>query len=287
MKPLPPRILTIAGSDSGGGAGIQADLKTITALGGFGMSAITALTAQNTVRVTAIHEVPPEFVAQQIDAVAEDIGIDAAKTGMLNSAAVVEVVADRLRRHDVARLVVDPVTVAKSGDRLLQPDAESALREKLVPLALVITPNLAEAAALTGNPVETLEDMRDAALRIADMGAPWVLVKGGHLSGQTIDLLFDGIGFIELPRRRIATKNTHGTGCTYASAIATFLGRGYGVADAVARARDALQAALEHSLALGQGHGPLDHHAMFEAASAPGGVYGEREGEFEPPTIPG
>lgn len=270
MKHLPPRILTIAGSDSGGGAGIQADLKTITALGGFGMSAITALTAQNTSRVTAIHEVPPQFVAKQIDAVAEDIGVDAAKTGMLGSAPIVEVVADRLRHHGIDRLVVDPVMVAKGGDRLLEPDAEGVLRERLLPLALIVTPNLAEAAVLADRQVASREDMREAARCIAGLGTRWVLVKGGHLSGEPVDLLFDGTDFIELARPRVSTENTHGSGCTYSAAIATYVGAGLSVPDAVARARDAVQVALEHSLALGNGHGPLDHHAMFETTDEQG-----------------
>jgi hydroxymethylpyrimidine/phosphomethylpyrimidine kinase len=263
MQNIPPPILTIAGSDSGGGAGIQADLKTITALGGFGTCAITALTAQNTTGVRAVHEVPAEFVTAQIDAVAEDIGVAAAKTGMLSSAPIVEAVADSLRRHEIGNLVVDPVMVAKSGDRLLAPDAEQVLREELLPLALVVTPNLAEAAALAGAPVENPDQMREAARRIADLGPRRVLVKGGHLSGEPVDLLYDGARFAEIARPRVDTVNTHGTGCTFSAAIATFLGRGEGVGQAVQKARDALQLALEHSLPLGRGHGPLDHRAMF------------------------
>jgi len=266
MKAMPPRILAIAGSDSGGGAGIQADLKTITALGGFGMTAITAVTAQNTLGVTGIHELPPRFVAEQIDAVVEDIGVDAAKTGMLGSAPIVYIVAERILRHGIKRLVVDPVMVAKSGARLLAPEAEAELRDRLLPLALVVTPNLAEAAALAGCEVATLEGMREAGRRIADTGAQWVLIKGGHLSGDPVDLLFDGAEFIKLARPRVLTQNTHGTGCTYASAIATFLGHGCSVPDAVTRARDAVQVALEHSLSIGRGHGPLDHSAMFGLA---------------------
>ena len=261
----PPRILTIAGSDSGGGAGIQADLKTITALGGFGMSALTALTAQNTIGVTGIQEIPPEFVARQIDAVAEDIGIDAAKTGMLSSAAVIEVVSERLQRHHVERLVVDPVLAAKSGARLLRPEAEQTLRHKLLPLALVVTPNLHEASVLAGRTVATLRDMREAALRIAAMGPRWVLVKGGHLNGDPVDVLFDGRQYIELARPRIATQNTHGTGCTYAAALATYIGWGLSVPEAAEAARDAVQMALERSLALGHGRGPVNHHALFWA----------------------
>ncbi len=264
MRHLPPRILTIAGSDSGGGAGIQADLKTITALGGYGMCAVTALTAQNTVGVRGVQEVPPEFVALQIDAVAEDIGVDAAKTGMLSSAPVVEAVADRIRHHRIERLVVDPVMVAGSGARLLEAEGERALRESLLPLALLVTPNLSEAAALSGTEVRKPDQMREAARRIAGLGPRWVVVKGGHLEGAPVDLLFDGSDFTELARPRVETPNTHGTGCTFASATATFLGHGESVPDAVRLAGEALQAAIEDSLPFGKGRGPLDHRAMFK-----------------------
>jgi hydroxymethylpyrimidine/phosphomethylpyrimidine kinase len=266
MSRTPPRVLTIAGSDSGGGAGIQADLKTITALGAFGTSAVTALTAQNTLGVRAVLEVPPGFVAAQIDAVMEDIGTDAAKTGMLGGRAVVEAVADRVRHHDIRPLVVDPVMAAKSGDALLAADALDALRRLLLPLASVVTPNLPEAAALAGVPVKDEEGMREAARRIHADGPRYVLVKGGHLAGEPTDLLFDGRAFRRVTRPRVATRNTHGTGCTYAAAIATGLARGMDVPAAVEWARDALQAALEGSLALGGGIGPLGHGAMFRLA---------------------
>jgi len=261
-----PRVLTIAGSDSGGGAGIQADLKTITALGAFGMSAVTALTAQNTVAVRGVHEVPPEFVAAQIDAVMEDIGADAAKTGMLGSRAIVEIVADRVRHHAIRPLVVDPVMVAKSGDALLAPDARETLRTLLLPLAEVVTPNLPEAAVLAGIAVTDEAGMCEAARRIHACGPRHVLVKGGHLKGAAADLLFDGREFLWIVRPRVATSNTHGTGCTYAAAIATGLARGMEVPAAVEWARDALQAALEGSLELGRGCGPLGHGAMFGPA---------------------
>ena len=208
-------------------------------------------------------EVPPEFVACQIDAVMEDIGADAAKTGMLGGRAVVEVVADRVRRHRISPLVVDPVMVAKSGDALLAPDAREALRRLLLPLAAVVTPNLAEAAELAGIPVVDENDMREAARRIHAAGPRWVLVKGGHLAGEPTDLLFDGQQFLSVTRPRVATRNTHGTGCTYSAAIATGLARGMDVPAAVEWARDALQAALEASLDLGRGCGPLGHGAMF------------------------
>jgi hydroxymethylpyrimidine/phosphomethylpyrimidine kinase len=258
-----PRVLTIAGSDSGGGAGIQADLKTITALGGFGMCAVTALTAQNTRGVLAIHRVPARFVAQQIDAVADDLGIDAAKTGMLASRAIVEVVADRVGHHGIAPLVVDPVMVAKSGAPLLAPDARAVLRGLLLPLTTVVTPNLAEAAEMCGRRVGTISQMREAARRIRDLGPLWVLVKGGHLKGEPVDVLFDGTDFLEVMRPRIRTSSTHGAGCTYSAAIATGLARGMAVPEAVQWARDALHKAMQSARRLGHGRGPLNHGAMF------------------------
>ncbi len=264
-----PRILAIAGSDSGGGAGIQADLKTVTALGGFGMSAVTALTAQNTLGVRGIFPVTAQFVADQIGAVAEDIGVDAAKTGMLANAEVIGAVAECVARYELRPLVVDPVMVAKSGDALLEPDAVDMLREELLPLATVVTPNLSEAGRLTGLDVEGLADMREAARRLSAMGPKWVLVKGGHLAGEPTDLLFDGRGFREVTRPRVPTTDTHGTGCTYASAIATGLGFGMDVPEAVGWARDALQRALEAALPLGRGCGPVNHAAMF-GLSRPG-----------------
>lgn len=261
-----PTVLTIAGSDSGGGAGIQADLKTITALGAFGTSALTALTAQNTRGVRDVMDVPPEFVAAQIDAVMEDIGADAAKTGMLGRAEVVRAVAGRVRHHRIAPLVVDPVMVAKSGDSLLDPDAIDVLREELLPLATVLTPNLAEAGRLAGGAVETADEMREAARELRQAGPEWVLVKGGHLEGEPVDVLYGGRQFREVARRRVATKNTHGTGCTYSAAIATGLARGMAVPEAIEWARDALQRALEGSLEIGGGCGPLGHGAMYRGA---------------------
>lgn len=260
MPRTPPRLLTIAGSDAGGGAGIQADLKTFAALGGYGMTAITAVTAQNTVAVTGVHELPAAFVAQQIDAVADDIGIDAAKTGMLSSAAIVEAVADRVRAHRIDRLVVDPVMVAKSGDALLRAEAEAAVRDLLLPLALVVTPNAPEAAVLTGRPVSTVAEAEEAARILHGMGARSVLVKGGHLAGtETVDIFFDGETIEVLRAPRIDTKNTHGTGCTYAAAIAAHLGRGDTPLEAVRAAKAYLHEAIVASFPLGAGHGPLNH----------------------------
>jgi hydroxymethylpyrimidine/phosphomethylpyrimidine kinase len=255
-----PRALTIAGSDSGGGAGIQADLKTFAALGVYGASAITAITAQNTVGVSAIHEVPVDVVAAQVDAVLEDIGADAAKTGMLSSASIIEAVADRLRFHGVGRLVVDPVMVAKSGDRLLREDAVTALRQVLLPMALIVTPNAPEASVLSGIEVVDLDSAREAARRIGDLGPGLVVVKGGHLEGErSDDLVWDGSRFDLLSGRRIATRHTHGTGCTFSAAIAAYLARGLAPLEATREARAYLQGAIEHSEPLGSGHGPVNH----------------------------
>ena len=255
-----PRALTIAGSDSGGGAGIQADLKTFAAFGVYGTSAITAITAQNTVGVRAIHEVPPDMVAAQIDAVLEDIGADAAKTGMLSSAAIIEAVADRLRSHSFGPLVVDPVMVAKSGDALLRPEAIRALIELLLPLAAVVTPNAPEASVLSGVEVRDERSARKAARRIHALGPAIVIVKGGHLAGnRSDDLLFDGRSFEVLSGRRIETPHTHGTGCTFSAAITACLARGMEPFAAALEARAFLQGAIEHAEPLGAGHGPVNH----------------------------
>ena len=262
-----PKALTIAGSDSGGGAGIQADLKTFSALGVFGASALTAITAQNTVGVTAVHEIPTEVISAQIDAVISDIGADAIKTGMLSSGAIIECVADSLLRHagspGVARLVVDPVMVAKSGDALLQQEAVTTLKERLLPLATVVTPNIPEAVALTGLYIETGEDVRQAAELVLQMGARSVVVKGGHLAGPAIDLYYDGVEFQEFTSPRIETANTHGTGCTFASAIAAGLAKGLGGPEAVAAAKEYVTEAIRHSFPIGGGHGPLSHFWQY------------------------
>ena len=258
--PHRPRALTIAGSDSGGGAGIQADLKTFAAFGVYGASAITAITAQNTIGVRAIHDVPAAVVAAQIDAVLDDIGADAVKTGMLSSREIIETVADRLRAHGVSALVVDPVMVAKSGDRLLRDDAVGALRELLLPLAAVVTPNAPEATVLSGIDVVDATSARDAARRIHDLGPALVVVKGGHLVGETSDdLVFDGRTFEVLSGRRIATRHTHGTGCTFSAAISACLARGLAPLAAVREARAYLQGAIEHAEPLGGGNGPVNH----------------------------
>jgi hydroxymethylpyrimidine/phosphomethylpyrimidine kinase len=271
MTPL--RLLTIAGSDSGGGAGIQADLKTFSALGGYGMSVITALTAQNTVGVTGIHEVPPEFVALQMDAVLGDIGADAVKIGMLSSAAIIKVVADRLRHHRVRIVVLDPVMVATSGDRLLRDDAIGALRVELLPLADVITPNIPEAELLLGMAIGTEAEMEQAARALLELGPRAALVKGGHFTGgDSNDVLAlqtpTGRAHLRLPSPRIDTPNTHGTGCTLSSALAAHLGRGLSMEAAARAAKAYIHAAIEAGAAwrLGHGHGPVQHfHAWWGA----------------------
>ncbi len=270
-----PRALTIAGSDSGGGAGIQADLKVFFALGCHGMSALTALTAQNTVGVTGIHEVPPEFVIAQIDAVASDIGVDAAKTGMLSSASIVEATAKAVEVHSIDRLVVDPVFVSKHRDRLLAEDAIDALKEHLFPLATVVTPNLFEAEGLLGEPVTTLDEMRDAARALKDLGPRSVLVKGGHLdTGEgAVDVLYDGNDFTELDGPRFDTADTHGTGCALSAAIAARLAHGDDLVDAVWAGKDFVSGAIEHGLRLGDGFGPVNPGWRLPgAAGSPGGA---------------
>ncbi len=263
-----PTAMTIAGSDSGGGAGIQADLKTFAAMGVYGTSAITAITAQNTLGVTAIHEVPTEVVTAQIQAILSDIGADAVKTGMLSSVAIIETVAQELKRHGVTRLVVDPVMVAKGGDRLLREDAVDALRTRLLPLAMVVTPNVPEAEVLTSLAIHTPEDAREAAKRIVAMGAGSAVVKGGHLSGgYAIDVFYDGKEFREFTGRRIQTKNTHGTGCTFASATAAGLAKGLPLVDAVSQAKEYVTRAIRSNLEIGAGHGPLNHFYMLRETS--------------------
>ena len=261
-------VLTIAGSDSGGGAGIQADLKTFSALGTYGASVITALTAQNTRAVTAIHEVPPEFVTAQLDAVFEDIAIAAVKIGMLSSPGIIEAVATGIRRHRPRHVVVDPVMVAKSGDRLLREDAVSALKEQLLPVATVITPNLPEAAVLLGAPAPRDEPgMIEAATALRRLGPAAVLLKGGHMAHEdSIDVLDDGEEPLTLVAPRVATSNTHGTGCTLSSAIAASLARGLPLRAAVRAAKAYLTGALQAAdrLDVGHGHGPVHHfHALW------------------------
>ena len=254
------RALTIAGSDSGGGAGIEADLKTFTALGVYGMAAVTSVTAQNTCAVTGVHDLPAPFVAEQIDVVAQDIGVDAAKTGMLSNAEIIEAVAQSISRNGIVDLVVDPVMVAKSGDALLEESARDAMRECMLPLARVVTPNVPEAEMLTGESITNVDDMKRAAERIHALGPKFVLMKGGHLeTDAAVDYLFDGTEFIEFRAPRIDTPNTHGTGCTFSAAITAFLALGLEPPEAVRLAKDYLTTAIEQSFPLGHGHGPLNH----------------------------
>jgi hydroxymethylpyrimidine/phosphomethylpyrimidine kinase len=254
------KALTVAGSDSGGGAGIQADLKTFMAHGVYGMSAITAITAQNTVGVRAVELLDPALVAAQIAAVLDDIGADAAKTGMLGAAPIIEAVAASLRHYRLTNLVVDPVMIAKSGDRLLAEAAVAALRTTLLPLALVLTPNLPEASVLLGRPVATMEDMPAAARALLALGPRYVLLKGGHLPGdEVMDLLDDGEEVLVLRSPRVPTRHTHGTGCTYSAAIAALLARGLPVPAAVREARAYLIGAIERAEAIGAGHSPVHH----------------------------
>lgn len=258
------KILTIAGSDSGGGAGIQADLKTIALLGGFGTSVITALTAQNTMGVQDIYPIPSDFVEKQIDSVIADIGVDAVKTGMLLSSEVIRVVAKKIREHGVQKLIVDPVMVAKGGRPLLSRDSLDTLTDELIPLAFLITPNLPEASAICGRRVENPEDMREAARDIHKKGAKNVLIKGGHLPGcSMVDILFDGQGFFEYASEKVPTKNTHGTGCIYSAALAFEVAKGNEIHQVVRNAKEFITHAIKYSLAIGGGHGPVNPYAIF------------------------
>lgn len=252
-------VLTVAGSDSGGGAGLQADLRTFAAHGVHGTSAITAVTAQNSVAVLDWVALDPRMVVAQMEAVASDMPVAAAKTGMLATAAIVSAVAAAIERLRLPLVVVDPVMVAKSGDRLLDRDAETAYRERLLPLATVVTPNLPEAESLLGRPVRTLAEMREAARALRAMGPRAVVVKGGHLEGDAVDVFWDGERMEDLSAPRIATKNTHGTGCTYSAAIAARLALGDPLLDAVRGAKAYLTEAIRRSYSVGRGHGPVDH----------------------------
>lgn len=262
--------LTIAGSDSGGGSGIQADLKTFAALGVYGTSAIAAITAQNTLGVTEVVAVSADLVTAQIEAVAGDIELHATKTGMLATAAIVEAVAAAIEELELPNVVVDPVMVAKSGDRLLDDDGIQALRVELLPKALVVTPNIPEAEVLSGLRINLPPHAREAARRILDLGSSAVVIKGGHGKGdEVVDLLFDGKDFHEFRTPRLASRNTHGTGCTFASAIAAFLALGHPLPEATKRAQSYVAGAIRHGLAIGHGHGPLDHFWQTRARQSP------------------
>jgi hydroxymethylpyrimidine/phosphomethylpyrimidine kinase len=253
-----PVALTIAGSDSGGGAGIQADLKTFAALGVHGASAITAITAQNTVTVDAIFELPIAIIVAQIDAVVADLGVTAAKTGMLASSRIIEAVASSIERHRIEKLVVDPVMVAKGGAKLLRDDAIEALRTRLLPLAAVITPNLPEAEVILGRRIRTIDDRREAARDLVALGPRAAVVKGGHAGDDVTDVYWDGSAMVELPGVRVATLNTHGSGCVFSAAIAAGLAKGLEPIDAVRQAKGFISDAIEHSLEIGHGHGPVN-----------------------------
>ena len=254
-----PVALTIAGSDSGGGAGIQADLKTFAVLGVHGTSAITAITAQNTLGVSDIMEIPPALVFAQIEAVMQDIGAQAAKTGMLASAEIIEVVARAVELYGIRNLVVDPVMVAKGGARLLRDDAVAALRQRLLPLAAVVTPNLPEAEVLLGRPIRTLDERRQAARDLVSLGARAAVVKGGHADEHlSIDHYFDGAQLFELQSPRVPTQNTHGSGCVFSAALAAGLAKGSDALAAVHEAKAFITAAIESSLEVGRGHGPVN-----------------------------
>ena len=257
--------LTIAGSDSSGGAGIQADLKTFAAHGVFGCTAITAITAQNTLGVARAQALDADLVASQIDAVAADLPPDATKIGMLATTAIVEVVAAAIVRHGLRHVVLDPVMIAKSGAALLAPEAVEAVRTRLLPLADVVTPNTQEAAVLTGQPVTTVEEMRAAAVRLVELGARAALVKGGHLDGPAVDVLWDGASMTDLSAERIDSRHTHGTGCTLSSAIAARLALGDDLVSAVRGAKAYVTRAIAAAPGIGHGHGPLAHFFDLES----------------------
>lgn len=261
------KVLIIAGSDSGGGAGIQGDIKTVTCLGGYAATAITALTAQNTTGVYGIYDVPLDFIAQQVNLVLSDIGADAIKTGMLSNAGVIEVVADSLAAYRKIPLVLDPVMFAKGGAPLLQEDALETLKKRLIPMATVVTPNIPEAEFLAAMSIQNVSDMSCAAEKILSLGSTAVLIKGGHLEGEKVqDLLVTNDDETLFEHARIASNNTHGTGCTLASAIATGLAQKFTLPNAIERAREYVKKAIENAPQIGAGHGPLAHNYMIDNA---------------------
>lgn len=261
------KILTIAGSDSSGGAGIQADLKTFSALGTFGMSVITAITAQNTQGVFAVENTTSSMVSAQIDAIFDDIEVDAVKVGMVSQTEIITVIAEKLKEYNAPNVVIDPVMISKSGYHLLEPEAKEALIKELVPLAFIVTPNIPEAEELTGMKITGYEEMEKAAIMIWKMGAKYVLIKGGHLTEDATDILYDGEDFHYYPSTRVKTKNTHGTGCTLSSAIAANLGKGKIISEAVRDAKKYITGAIENALTIGKGVGPTHHfHKLYKDA---------------------
>ncbi len=265
-----PKALTIAGSDSSGGAGIQADLKTFSRLRVYGMSVITALTAQNTRGISAVMDIPAEFVGQQLDAVAADIPPDALKTGMLRSAEIVETVAVKVGEHQLKNLVIDPAIRSKSGATLLDSDAIGMLKQRLLPLALMITPNIDEAEMLARIPIRSLDDMENGAKVIHDLGVQYVLIKGGHLEGDPVDLLFDGERFDRFGGTRIPALDTHGTGCVLSAAIAAHLALGESVVESVRLSKVLITEAIRHGLRIGHGQGPCDPLGIEESKNGDG-----------------
>jgi hydroxymethylpyrimidine/phosphomethylpyrimidine kinase len=259
------RVLTVAGSDSCGGAGIQADLKTITALGGLGMTVITALTAQNTLGIQDIYEISPEFVEKQFESVMADVGIDAAKTGMLTNTGILKAVARMIRKYGIEKLVVDPVMAAKGGETLIRGEAREALMSELFPLAFIVTPNIPEAEVLSEVKITSTSDMKEAAKVIYRFGAKNVVIKGGHLTGDAADILYDGKNFRQFSSERIDKKETHGTGCTFSAAIATLLAKGRSVSEAVEGAKAYTTQAIKTSYSTGTGYRLITH--FFPASS--------------------
>lgn len=258
-----PRILTVAGSDSGGGAGIQADLKTIALLGGYGMSVVTALTAQNTEGISSILEVPPEFVEQQMEAVLSDIGADALKTGMLVNSEIIKVVCQKIKKYRLRRVIVDPVMVSKSGAKLLKAEAIETLKKELLPLAHIFIPNIPESEVIIGRKIKSMAGVKEAAHIMWQMGAKSVLIKGGHLPGLPVDIFFDGKEFYEFSAARVSTPHTHGTGCTLATSIAVELAKGVSAPEAISKAKALISAAIKFSLPLGKGRGPVNPYAFM------------------------
>jgi len=260
-------VLTIAGSDSSGGAGIQADLKTFSAHGVFGMSVITAVTAQNTQGVFGVQDISVDMIEKQIDAIFDDIKVDALKIGMVSQIEIIKAIAGKLRHYIPENVVIDPVMISKSGYDLLASEAKETLINELLPLATIATPNIPEAEVISGMSIKSLGDMKDAAIRIHSLGARNVLIKGGHMEDEATDVLYDGKEFKYFTTERINTKNTHGTGCTLSSAIASNLAKGYTVEESVANAKDYITTAIKHSLSIGKGVGPTNHfYTLYKKA---------------------
>jgi len=260
-------VLTIAGSDSSGGAGIQADLKTFSAHGVFGMSVITAVTAQNTQGVFGVQDISVDMIEKQIDAIFDDIKVDALKIGMVSQIETIKAIAGKLRQYIPENVVIDPVMISKSGYDLLASEAKETLISELLPLATIATPNIPEAEVISGMSIKSLGDMKDAAMKIYSLGAKNVLIKGGHMEDEATDVLYDGKEFKYFTTERINTKNTHGTGCTLSSAIASNLAKGYTVEESVANAKDYITTAIKHSLSIGKGVGPTNHfYTLYKKA---------------------